>query len=123
MKREDGWKEVVERRKSKKVLVPANAISRVIGRAGCNINTIREISGAHIEVEKQKGQGDRMVIIRGSTDVTRIATQLITVLSKEADKDLSEIIRELGLSKPTNDTTNIPTVSNAHHHHLTETIT
>ena len=38
--REDaGWKEVV--RKSKKVIVPANAISRVIGRGGCNINAIR----------------------------------------------------------------------------------
>ena len=52
--REDaGWKEVV--RKSKKVIVPANAISRVIGRGGCNINAIREMSGAHIEVEKLQG--------------------------------------------------------------------
>ena len=46
-----GWKEVV--RKSKKVSVPSNAISRVIGRGGSNINAIRELSGAHIEVEKQ----------------------------------------------------------------------
>lgn len=44
--------------------VPANAISRVIGRGGMNINAIRESSGAHIEVEKQKGQGERTVIIR-----------------------------------------------------------
>lgn len=94
-KREEGWKEVV--RKSKKVLVPSNAISRVIGRGGCNINTIREVSGAHIEVEKQKGQGDRMVIIRGSADATRHAHTLITVLSKETEKELAEIIRELGL--------------------------
>ena len=42
-------------RKSKKVIVPANAISRVIGRGGCNINAIREMSGAHIEVEKLQG--------------------------------------------------------------------
>ncbi len=34
-----GWKEVV--RKSKKVSVPSNAISRVIGRGGSNINAIR----------------------------------------------------------------------------------
>ena len=54
LNREDaGWKEVV--RKSKKVIVPANAISRVIGRGGCNINAIREMSGAHIEVEKLQG--------------------------------------------------------------------
>merc|ERR1711860_151875 len=49
-----GGKEVV--RKSKKVIVPANAISRVIGRGGCNINAIREMSGAHIEVEKLQGK-------------------------------------------------------------------
>ncbi|KPM02538.1 Ankyrin repeat and KH domain-containing protein [Sarcoptes scabiei] len=96
-KRDEGWKEVV--RKSKRVLVPGNAISRVIGRSGCNINTIREVSGAHIEVEKQKGQGDRNVIIRGSAEATRIASQLITVLSQEADKDLSEIMENLGISK------------------------
>ena len=98
-KREEGWKEVV--RKSKKVVVPSNAISRVIGRGGCNINTIREISGAHIEVEKQKGQGDRNVIIKGSADATRHAQQLITALSKESEKELSEIIKSLGLSRPT----------------------
>ena len=97
-KREEGWKEVV--RKSKKVVVPANAISRVIGRGGCNINTIREISGAHIEVEKQKGQGDRMVIIKGAADATRNAQQLIAALSKETEKDLSEIIKSLGLTRP-----------------------
>lgn len=61
-KKEDGWKEVV--RRSKKVSVPSNAISRVIGRGGCNINAIREVSGAHIEVEKQRGAGDRTIIIR-----------------------------------------------------------
>lgn len=106
-KREEGWKEVV--RKSKKVLVPNNAIARVIGRQGCNINTIREVSGAHIEVEKQKGQGDRTVIIRGSADATRNAHQLIVRLSQEADKDLSEIIRELGLTK--SDSPSSPTLS------------
>merc|ERR1719150_3472579 len=46
-----GWKEVV--RKSKKVSVPSNAISRVIGRGGFNINAIRELSGAHIEVVRK----------------------------------------------------------------------
>ncbi|CAG2105105.1 unnamed protein product, partial [Medioppia subpectinata] len=98
-KREEGWKEVV--RKSKKVVVPSNAISRVIGRGGCNINAIREVSGAHIEVEKQKGQGDRMVIIKGSADATRHAQQLIAALSKETEKDLSEIIKSMGLNRPT----------------------
>lgn len=74
-KREEGWKEVV--RKSsvqtvsssesgvKKVSVPSNAISRVIGRGGSNINAIRGATGAHIEVEKQsKGQGERIITIK-----------------------------------------------------------
>ena len=50
--------------RSKKVTVPSNAISRVIGRGGCNINAIREVSGAHIDVDKQKGSGDRIVVIK-----------------------------------------------------------
>lgn len=93
-KREEGWKEVS--RKSKKVSVPANVISRVIGRGGCNINQIREWSGAHIEVEKQKGQNDRMITIRGSADATRIAHIMITALA-ESDQELEELIPSLGL--------------------------
>jgi hypothetical protein len=74
-----GWKEVV--RKSKKVSVPSNAISRVIGRGGSNINAIRELSGAHIEVEKQsKGQGDRTILIKGSAEATRNAHTWITAI-------------------------------------------
>jgi len=70
-KREEGWKEVTTRKyvnspfKSKKVLVPSNAISRVIGRGGSNINAIRAATGAHIEVDKQtKGQGERTITIK-----------------------------------------------------------
>ncbi|KAK8744128.1 hypothetical protein OTU49_001012, partial [Cherax quadricarinatus] len=90
-RREEGWKEVS--RKAKKVSVPNSAISRVIGRGGCNINTIREVSGAHIEVEKQgKSQGDRMISIKGSTEATRQAQNLISALVKDPDKDLSELL-------------------------------
>ena len=86
-----GWKEVV--RKSKKVSVPSNAISRVIGRGGSNINAIRELSGAHIEVEKQsKGQGDRTILIKGSADATRLANTWISAIITSPDKDLQEIV-------------------------------
>ncbi|XP_077999520.1 ankyrin repeat domain-containing protein 17-like isoform X2 [Glandiceps talaboti] len=88
-KREEAWKEVV--RRSKRVSVPAAAISRVIGRGGCNINAIREVSGAHIDIDKQKG-GDRVITIRGSADATRQAHQLITALIKDPDKELMEIM-------------------------------
>lgn len=51
--------------RSKKVSVPLNAISRVIGRGGSNINAIRTATGAQIEVEKQcKGQGERIITIK-----------------------------------------------------------
>lgn len=40
-------------------------ISRVIGRGGCNINAIRECTGAHIDIDKQKDKtGDRIITIR-----------------------------------------------------------
>lgn len=105
-KREEGWKEIV--RKSKKVIVPASAIGRVIGRGGCNINTVREISCAHIEVEKQKGQADRGVIIKGSAESTKIAQQLIYALINEANKDLNEIIKKLGIQRPVQSVTTNP---------------
>ncbi|GAB6028256.1 hypothetical protein CHUAL_002439 [Chamberlinius hualienensis] len=94
-KREEDWKEVVRNpysSRAKKVLVPPSAISRVIGRGGCNINTIREVSGAVIEVEKQKTVGDRSIIIRGSTEATRQAYYLINSMVKDPDKDLCDII-------------------------------
>ena len=75
----------------------ANAISRVIGRGGNNINAIRELSGAHIEVEKQ-GKGvsaatqDRTILIKGQADATRLANQWINQIIANPDKDLSEII-------------------------------
>jgi len=50
--------------RSKKVTVASSAISRVIGRNGCNINAIREVSGAHIEIDKARSSGDRNITIR-----------------------------------------------------------
>merc|ERR1719397_2043355 len=76
-----------------KVSVPSNAISRVIGRGGSNINAIRELSGAHIEVEKQsKGQGDRTILIKGSAEATRLANTWISAIIASPDKDLADIV-------------------------------
>ncbi|XP_061191259.1 ankyrin repeat domain-containing protein 17-like isoform X1 [Saccostrea echinata] len=94
-KKEEGWKEVVRRPvscKSKKVQVPSSAISRVIGRGGCNINAIREVSGAHIEVEKQRGSGERVITIRGTVEGTKQAHTLISALVADPDKDLLELL-------------------------------
>ena len=108
-----GWKEVT--RKSKKVSVPSNAISRVIGRGGFNINAIRELSGAHIEVEKQsKGQGDRTIQIKGSPDATKLANQWISAIIASPDKDLADIVGRQQyklLSSATLNKTTAPAVS------------
>lgn len=106
---EDDWKEVV--RRQKKIIVPSNAISRVIGRAGCNIKLVRELSGAYIDIENQKNQQqqqqqiqnaqvDRQIIIKGSNESTKIASQLIQVLINDPEKDMNQILNQFGLTKP-----------------------
>ncbi|XP_062525122.1 ankyrin repeat domain-containing protein 17 isoform X10 [Bombyx mori] len=102
-RREEGWKEVV--RKSsvqtvstvepgcKKVSVASHAISRVIGRAGSNINAIRSVTGAHIEVDKQsKGQGERIITIKGSAEATKQAGVLIAAMIRDPEADLGALL-------------------------------
>lgn len=77
----------------KKIQVPANAISRVIGRSGSNINAIRAATGAHIEVEKQsKQQGDRSITIKGVAEATKHAHTLISTLIKDPDADILSML-------------------------------
>uniref|UniRef100_A0A8B9Q556 Ankyrin repeat domain-containing protein 17 n=1 Tax=Apteryx owenii TaxID=8824 RepID=A0A8B9Q556_APTOW len=119
-KREEGWKEVV--RRSKKVSVPSTVISRVIGRGGCNINAIRECTGAHIDIDKQKDKtGDRIITIRGGTESTRQATQLINALIKDPDKEIDELIpkNRLKTASSTSQTASaltVPAISSASTH-------
>lgn len=64
------------RRKCSQVLnVASSAIARVIGRAGSNINAIREATNAHIEVEKmtsKREQPTRMITIKGTQDAVKL---------------------------------------------------
>ncbi|XP_053734820.1 ankyrin repeat and KH domain-containing protein 1 isoform X2 [Synchiropus splendidus] len=90
-KREEGWKEVV--RRSKKLSVPASVVSRIMGRGGCNITAIQDVTGAHIDVDKQKDKnGERMITIRGGTESTRYAVQLINALIQDPAKELEDLI-------------------------------
>ncbi|KAI2651307.1 Ankyrin repeat and KH domain-containing protein 1 [Labeo rohita] len=73
-KREEGWKEVVR-------------------RGGCNITAIQDVTGAHIDVDKQKDKnGERMITIRGGTESTRHAVQLINALIQDPAKELEDLI-------------------------------
>uniref|UniRef100_A0A8C9T4K5 Ankyrin repeat and KH domain containing 1 n=1 Tax=Scleropages formosus TaxID=113540 RepID=A0A8C9T4K5_SCLFO len=96
-KREEGWKEVVLFQffvpRSKKLSVPASVVSRIMGRGGCNITAIQDVTGAHIDVDKQKDKnGERMITIRGGTESTRHAVQLINALIQDPAKELEDLI-------------------------------
>ncbi|KAL7286755.1 hypothetical protein TKK_0018900 [Trichogramma kaykai] len=98
----DGWREVVRKGQTedsgkhlsstvrvKKVSVPPVAISRVIGRGGNNINTIRNSTGACIEIDKQsKICGERTITIKGDSHSLKQAYDLVTLLVNNQDMDL-----------------------------------
>uniref|UniRef100_A0A8P4KTP8 K Homology domain-containing protein n=1 Tax=Dicentrarchus labrax TaxID=13489 RepID=A0A8P4KTP8_DICLA len=103
-KREEGWKEVV--RRSKKLSVPASVVSRIMGRGGCNITAIQDVTGAHIDVDKQKDKnGERMITIRGGTESTRYAVQLINALIQDPTKELEDLIPRNHIRAPGSKTT------------------
>ncbi|XP_075712484.1 ankyrin repeat and KH domain-containing protein 1 isoform X2 [Rhinoderma darwinii] len=98
-KREEGWKEVV--RRSKKLSVPASVVSRIMGRGGCNITAIQDVTGAHIDVDKQKDKnGERMITIRGGTESTRYVVQLINALIQDPAKELEDLIPKGHIRSP-----------------------
>ena len=59
--------------------VPSNAISRVIGIGGKNINAIRKGQG------QGQGKGDRTILIKGSADATRLANTWISAIMTSTD--------------------------------------
>ena len=82
-------------RKCQRIAVPAKAISRIIGRAGCNINAIREATGAQVDLDKLKNSADAVVTIRGNADASRIAHDLVVALICESDKDIEQLIPQM----------------------------
>jgi len=46
--------------------VSSSVVSRVIGRGGCNVNAIRETTGAHIDIDtsRQKSTGTCIITIK-----------------------------------------------------------
>lgn len=60
------------------MLVPANAVGKVMGKGGANIANIRKISGAMIEISDSKSaRGDRIAHITGTPEQKRAAENLI----------------------------------------------
>ncbi|CAN6546096.1 unnamed protein product [Malus baccata var. baccata] len=60
------------------MLVPANAVGKVMGKGGANITNIRKISGAMVEISESKSsRGDRVAHISGTPEQKRTAENLI----------------------------------------------
>uniref|UniRef100_A0A2K6KHM8 Ankyrin repeat and KH domain containing 1 n=1 Tax=Rhinopithecus bieti TaxID=61621 RepID=A0A2K6KHM8_RHIBE len=101
-KREEGWKEVV--RRSKKLSVPASVVSRIMGRGGCNITAIQDVTGAHIDVDKQKDKNELYLMVKitclGGTESTRYAVQLINALIQDPAKELEDLIPKNHIRTP-----------------------
>ena len=54
--------------KESRVLIPENAVGRLIGRRGANIRSIRRQSGASVSIEeREKIRGDRLCLVTGNT--------------------------------------------------------
>ncbi|KAK2384021.1 RNA-binding KH domain-containing protein [Trifolium repens] len=60
------------------MLIPANAVGKVLGKGGANIANIRKISGATVEIsDTRSGRGDRIALISGTPERKRAAENLI----------------------------------------------
>ncbi|XP_004486011.1 KH domain-containing protein At4g18375 [Cicer arietinum] len=60
------------------MLVPANAVGKVMGKGGANLANIRKISGATVEISESKSyRGDRIAFISGTSEQKRAAENLI----------------------------------------------
>ncbi|CAJ2658666.1 KH domain-containing protein at4g18375-like protein [Trifolium pratense] len=60
------------------MVVPANAVGKVMGKGGANLSNIRKISGATVEISESKSyRGDRIALISGTSEQKRAAENLI----------------------------------------------
>ncbi|UJR25974.1 hypothetical protein I4U23_007322 [Adineta vaga] len=101
---DDGWQEVIG--KQKKVTIPHEQYSRIIGRCGSNLNMLREVTGASIDVENKRGIGDKTILIKGNGDSIKHAYQLITALLKNSETDLTNLLPSTNKSRSTTVTSN-----------------
>ncbi|XP_068656501.1 KH domain-containing protein At4g18375 [Aristolochia californica] len=60
------------------IVIPANAVGKVIGKGGANIANIRKISGAVVEIlDSRSSRSDRIAQISGTPEEKRAAENLI----------------------------------------------
>ncbi|KAK4488161.1 hypothetical protein RD792_003903 [Penstemon davidsonii] len=60
------------------MVIPAHTVGKVLGRGGMNIENIRKISGAVIEItDSRSSRGDRVAIVSGTSEQKRAAENLL----------------------------------------------
>nr|XP_043623400.1 KH domain-containing protein At4g18375 [Erigeron canadensis] len=60
------------------MLIPGHAVGKVMGKGGANVDNIRKISGAAVEISDPKSsRGDRVAVISGTSDQKKAAENLI----------------------------------------------
>ncbi|CAE6189290.1 unnamed protein product [Arabidopsis arenosa] len=60
------------------ILIPANAMSKVMGKGGGNLDNIRRISGAMIEISDSKtSHGDHIALLSGTLEQMRCGENLV----------------------------------------------
>lgn len=96
---DDGWQEVIG--KQKKITVPHEQYARIVGRSGSNLNVLREVTGASIEVENKRAIGDKTILIKGNGDAIKHAYQLIQALLKNSETELMNLLPSTNKAKPT----------------------
>ena len=90
--KEEGWQEVS--RKYNKLVIPGKSVSRLIGRAGCNINAIREFTKATIDLNKMKNSNDSLAMLKGSPEAIQLASKFIEMFIEDPDADVDKLINQ-----------------------------
>lgn len=79
-----------------KVLCPSDKIGRVIGKGGSSIKSVRQASGAHIEVDDNKTDRDECVITVTSTessdDLKSVAVEAVLLLQGKVNDEDEEAV-------------------------------
>ncbi|KAI6219308.1 NFU1 iron-sulfur cluster scaffold-like protein, mitochondrial [Aphelenchoides fujianensis] len=86
------------KRRAFAITVSSSTVARIIGRAGQNINAIREATNAHIEVEKiatRREQSTRQITVKGSPDSIRNAITMMDLLVRDSDAHVNDVIRRV----------------------------
>ena len=94
---DDDWQEVIG--KQKKIVIPHEQYSRIIGRNGSNLNVLREATGATIEIENKRAIGDKTIVIKGTVDAIKHAHQLVQTMLKNSQTDLMSLLPSINETK------------------------